>query len=111
MSDGGINTVGKKRLLVELETHLRKINAEIINPEIPELHLGEIDPVISLVARARAAYLKELMAVANSVGDGLPNGDQIKRLRNYRITYEELLNGSQALHTAIERGYLDVLQP
>jgi len=93
---------------MEIENIMRKINGDIINPELPELHLEELEPVLTLVARSRAVYLKEIMSIANNVGDDLPNADQIKRIRNYRITFEELVAASQALTTAVERGYLDV---
>lgn len=103
-----VDSSDKKRLLLELDNIIRNINGDVINPLIPQLEMEKLSPVLTLVARARALYLKELMELADIVGDEMPNGDQIKRLRNYRLTFEELLGASQALTTAIERGYLDV---
>ncbi len=39
----------------------------------------------------------------------MPNPDQVRSLRKLRETYEEMVSGAQALETAIERGYLDVV--
>ena len=52
------------RLLMELERNMRAVNREVINPEIPELKLDDVMPVMRMVARARASYLKELFALA-----------------------------------------------
>lgn len=96
------------RLLIELEKRIRDLNREIINPTIPALGVDDLTPVMQLVARARATYLAELFAITAAVDEGLPNGDQLNTLRRLRLTYEELLQGAQALETAIQRGYLDV---
>jgi hypothetical protein len=96
------------RLLLEIERMIREVNRAEINPNIPELKLSDVDPILRLVARARAAYLKALFDVAARVGDGMPSTEQLKRLRLLRLTYDELVKGVQAIDTAIERGYLDV---
>jgi hypothetical protein len=85
------------------------LNQEIINPEIPEVKLEDLEPVLRLVARTRAAYLKELFAVTQGAGVHLPSAAQVERLQDARETYEELLKASQALEAAIDRGYLDVM--
>lgn len=99
----------RSRLKLRLDKTIRELNQEIINPEIPEVKLEDLEPVLRLVARARAAYLKELFAVTQAAGAALPSEDQIKRMRDARDTYEELLKASQALEAAIDRGYLDVM--
>jgi hypothetical protein len=91
-----------------MSNSIRQLNQDIINPAIPELTLDDLVPVMTMVASARRDYLQELMAVANATSGELPSVDQIKSLRNFRLLYEELLSGAQALETAIERGYLDV---
>lgn len=96
------------RLLLELENCIRNANKEIINPEIPDLNLESIKPVMEIVARARASYLKLLFEITNECGDGVPEPKQIIKLANGRKTFEELVQASQALDTAIQRGYLDV---
>ena len=97
-----------KRLLMEFERTLRDTNKAIINPEIAVLKVVDLEPVLAMVARARAAYLKSLIELADNCPDGLPNENQIAELKKRRVTYDELLNASQALQAAIERGYLDV---
>ncbi len=96
------------RLLLELDKKIREINRSVINPEIPELSIKDLCPVMALVAKARLNYLKELFDMAGVVGDGQPSPDQLKQLRFLRLAFEELREGSQALETAIQRGYLDV---
>ncbi len=103
-----METVGHSRLLLEISKTLRQLNQDIINPAIPGLKLDDLVPVMKMVACARRDYLKELMDVANSVSGDLPSLDQVKKIRNLRLVYEELVSGAKALETAIERGYLDV---
>ena len=98
----------KSRLLLELENSIRTANKEIINPEIPDLNLEAVRPVNEMVARARANYLKLLFEVTKECGTGIPEPKQIIKLANGRKTYEELVQASKALDTAIERGYLNI---
>lgn len=99
----------RSRLKLRLDKTIRELNQEIINPEIPEVRLEDLEPVLRLVARTRAAYLKELFAVTKGAGDALPSSEQVERLQEARETYDELLKASQALEAAIDRGYLDVM--
>ncbi|MES9957524.1 MAG: hypothetical protein ABW086_10760 [Sedimenticola sp.] len=96
------------RLLLEIDKTIRELNRDAINPQIPELMLDDLTPVMALVARSRAIYLRELFDVANIADEGMPSPDQIRQLRQLREAYEELVAGAQALETAIQRGYLDV---
>lgn len=97
------------RLKLKLDKSIREINQEIINPEIPELTMEDLEPVLRLVAKSRAAYLKQLFQATLSAGKGLPKPEVVDLLAEKRETYEELLKATQALETAIERGYLDVV--
>ncbi len=96
------------RLLLELEQAMRTVNQDIINPEIPALTLKKLNPVLKMVAQARAAYLNTLFEMAQQSEDQLPSSEQIARLRTLRLTYDECVAGAQAMETAIQRGYLDV---
>lgn len=98
----------QNRLRMEMDRALRDSNKRIINPEIPDLHLDDLTPTIEIVARARAAYLKELFSIAEATKDGLPSPEQVASLRAARGTYEELVHAIRALEAALERGYLDV---
>ncbi len=103
-----MKSLDNNRLLLEIDRSLRTLNQEIINPELPELTLDGLTPVLAMVARSRALYLKELLELSNIVKEGVPSPKQIAKLTNLRKSYEELAKASQALETAIERGYLDV---
>jgi len=103
MSDLDIN-----RLLLQFEAAVKEINRNHINPEISELQLTDLNPVINLVAQARARYLKDLFDLAKVSENSPPSAEQIKELKTMRETYEELVAGSKALEVAIERGYLDI---
>lgn len=101
--------VQNNRLLLELETAMRDINQEVINPQISDVTMDNLKPIMTMVAQARTTYLKELFELAKTVGEaGILQTDQVKRLKLYRLTYEELVAASQALEAAIDRGYLDV---
>ena len=98
----------KKRLLLQLEQAIRALNQEVINPMLPELTVDSLNPVMSMVARTRALYLKELFELAGSCEESGPDAAQIDHLRSLRLSFEEMVAGAQALETAIGRGYLDV---
>lgn len=89
---------------------MRTINQETIKPVLPGLSLADLNPVISMVARTRAVYVKELFELAEACGDGVPTEAQIDHLRSLRLSYEEQVAAAQALETALQRGYLDVRQ-
>ncbi|MGK0441759.1 MAG: hypothetical protein ACJA0N_001560 [Pseudohongiellaceae bacterium] len=96
------------RLLLLIEKTLRDTNRDTINPMFDDLKIDDLAPVLGLVARARAEYLKQLFDIAQQHPDALPNTEDIDKLKATRIRYEELVTASQALETAIERNYLDV---
>jgi len=95
------------RLLLELEKIRRDVNRDIMNPAIPELSVESMRPVITMAARARLAYLQELMDISK-MSPELPSHEQISLLARQREAYEELRAAVNALETAIDRGYLDV---
>ncbi|MEM9388366.1 MAG: hypothetical protein AAGA68_25165 [Pseudomonadota bacterium] len=97
------------RFLLELEKTRRDINREIMNPEVQPLGFEHLHPVVTLAARARLAYLKELLEMAKDA-DGLPTGERIGALARKREAYEELAAATNALETAIDRGYLDLAE-
>jgi len=101
--------VDNKRLLLEISKEMRELNQRIINPQIPVLTQDSLKPVITAVALARAAYLKELFELSTSISEDFPlQPEQVEQLKLLRLTYDELLLASNAMETAIERGYLDV---
>ncbi len=103
--------IESKRLLLEIDREIRRVNREVINPEIPELELSEMNSVMQMVAIARADYLKLLFAISKANPKHMPIDDDVARLRSSRLRFEELLAGARALQTAIERDYLDIKIP
>jgi len=99
----------KNRLLLELERLRKDINRNIINPLVPELALHDLEPIITMVARARADYVKALIDLSAQVGDAAPSVEQAKELRDRRIIFEELVDAMNALETVIQREYMDVI--
>jgi hypothetical protein len=97
-----------RRLLIAIDAEIREINRENINPLFEELKLSDLTPVIEMVAKARANYLRALYDISLKSPDGQPSTADIERLASRRQVYEELIKGIQALETAIEREYLDV---
>ncbi len=96
------------RLLMEVERNRRNINHEIINPGIKELTLDGLEPVLRLVANARARYLKTWFELGDNAQDRSPTSEEFTELTRLRTEYEELVKAAQAMETAIQRGYLDV---
>ena len=95
------------RQLLELEQQRRLINRQTINADISLSGIEDIDPILRMVAQVRASYLKALFDLARE-SDGLPTPVQIETLRDLRESYDELVNASNALETALERGYIDL---
>ncbi len=96
------------RLLMALERSMREINREVINPEIPALTIDDLRPVLHLVAKARASYLKALLNLGTRVDDAQAAAGELDELAKLRREYEELASAAKALETAIQRGYLDI---
>lgn len=96
------------RLLMELERIMRATNREAINPQIQALRVDDLRPVLSLVAEARARYLKALFDLGAGTGGKRPSESELEQLARLRREYDELASGAKALETAIQRGYLDI---
>ena len=96
------------RLLLELERHMRSVNRAAINPQIRELTIDDLDPVLRLVADARARYLRAFFDLGAAVDGEAPGDAQMAELRRLRAEYEELMTAAKELEQAIQRGYLDV---
>lgn len=94
-----------KRQLLVLEQQRRTINRDTINPQLSVDKIEDVDPILTMVAEVRASYLKALFDLANS-RDGMPSAGQVEHLRDLRRCYRELVEATNALETAIERGYI-----
>jgi len=105
MDDKDIN-----RLLLQYDRILRQANREHINPEIEELSVEDLKPIVNLVAKSRAVYLKELYTLSKKYNeeDAFPSAEELKRLKVLRTRFLELAEGSKSIEVSIQRGYLDL---
>ena len=99
----------EQRFLNELEQGVRLANQEIIHERIPGLDKHTILAFAVSIARLRASYLETALKVGNA-GDGEPDAALVGELRSRREAYEEARIAYEALHRAIEVGYIDVAQ-
>ena len=97
------------RFLSEMEQGVRLANQEIIHERIPGLDKHTILALAVSVARLRASYLETALKVAN-LGTDEPDKALVGELRSRREAYEEARFAYEALHRAIEVGYIDVAQ-
>ncbi len=98
------------RLLMQFDHLLRQANRDRINPVIEELEIDDLKPIIDLVARCRASYLKHLYDLSKkySESEQLPSSDELKRLKAYRNRFLDLADGAKSIEICIQRGYLDL---
>ena len=98
------------RLMLHFERIFRDANKKYINPEIEEVSVDDLAPMINLVAKSRAAYLKYMYQLGKKYGDGddFPSADELKKLKVLRMRFNEVSEGAQAFETCIQRGYLDL---
>ena len=101
-------TTESRRLLIAIDAEIREINRATINPMFTQLKLSDLTAVIKMAAKARGRYLRLLYDMAHAAPDNIPSAAAIEELTAARQIYEELVKGSQALETAIDREYLDV---
>lgn len=98
------------RLLLQYQQLYRHANKEYINPEIEELCINDLKPMVELVAKSRATYLKYSYELGKQYfnTDQYPNADELKKLKSLRLRFTELSESAQAFETCIRRGYLDL---
>ena len=99
-----------KRLLLQLDQHRRDINRKHISEKVGDLDLTKLTPIVEMVARSRARYIGELFDVAHVTGTDVPTRGQINKLKSMREEFTELVDAVNALETAVERNYVDVLE-
>jgi len=101
--------VENKRLLVALDQALKEVTRDTINPLFPELSFNDIKPIMNVIARARANYVKELFKIAEeSSNEQQVTAQIVNKLRSDGLIFDELLEAYKVLDASIEHGYLDV---
>ena len=98
------------RLMLHFERIFRDANKKYINPEINEVSIEDLEPMINMVAKSRAAYLKYMYELGKKYDetDSFPSADELKKLKVLRMRFNEVSEGAQAFETCIQRGYMDI---
>jgi hypothetical protein len=96
-----------KKMLAYLDKSIRLVNREIIHKQIPGLTRERFIELAASVAKLRADYLKSAMECF--LEDDAASAD-LDALREKRALYEEGVKAYEALHRAIERGYIDPME-
>lgn len=96
-----------RRLLLHFGRNLREINREVINPVVDTLNLNDLDPLMRMVAHARADYLRALFALVEATGGDSAPAD-VAELQRAKGVCDALIDAVGSLETMIERGYIDV---
>jgi len=97
-----------KRLLMKLDMHRRDINQRVISDKLTDVSLDKILPIANLIANVRAAYLGELFSLGERHGDTLPSLEELEKLKNLRLAFQELVDAATAMETALESNYVDI---
>ncbi len=97
----------QRRFLIELETGIRYTNQEIIHKRIPDLTSEDILTLVVKIGELRAEYLESAIQISRADGHAMAD-TTIADLKKRRQAYEEARDVYQALHDAIEKGYLDI---
>lgn len=103
-----INELEIRRLGNELEHSIREINRAKIADLVGGVSKSGILDVADTVSCLRARYLKKVLELRNQFGDDSLSPETIADLRQLRESYDEALQGFDALHHALQRGYFDL---
>ncbi|MBL8806826.1 MAG: hypothetical protein JNN22_08280 [Rhodospirillales bacterium] len=94
----------QKKMLAYLDKSIRLVNREIIHKQIPGLTRERFIEFAASVAKLRADYLKAAM---DCFLDDKSDAEQLEGVQQKRALFEEGVKAYEALHRAIERGYID----
>lgn len=98
------------RMMLHYEQLYKTANKEHINPNIEALSIDDLKPIVNMVAKSRADYLKYVYELGKKYGEtqNSPGAEELKKLKVLRLRFTELAEGSMAFETSIQRGYLDL---
>ena len=94
------------RFLEEIEMAIFTANREIIHKASPGLDRDSFVRFAIVVAEARASYAKIALELARKAH--APEEEDLVRLRDARIVYDELMHAFDATHRLIKRGYTNI---
>lgn len=95
------------RLMQELERQIIEHNASLISEQTGGIQRQDFILLGQKISQLRADYLHQLLNISRQESSHA-NAEQLSKLRGYRLAYEELLNGFEALKHALERGYVSL---
>ena len=94
----------QKRMLAFVDKSVRLVNREVIHKHIPGLTKERFVEFAAAVARLRADYLSCAM---RAFLDGEGSEKELADLAHKHELFEEGVKAYEALHRALERGYID----
>jgi hypothetical protein len=94
----------QKRMLAFIDKSVRLVNREVIHKHIQGLTKERFVEFAASVARLRADYLSSAM---KAFLDGEGDAKELADLAHKRELFEEGVKAYEALHRALERGYID----
>ena len=98
----------QQHFLAEIEQGVRTANLDIIHKQIPKLDRDAFLRLAVVVARFRAACVEAALKLARSPAHDPGLSVAVQTLKGHREIYEEARHAFDALHRAIERGYVDI---
>jgi hypothetical protein len=104
MTDPWAPSEEQKRMLAFIDKSVRLVNREVIHKHIPGLTKERFVEFAASVARLRADYLSSAM---KAFLDGEGEEKELADLAHKRALFEEGVKAYEALHRALERGYID----
>jgi hypothetical protein len=104
MTDPWAPSEEQKRMLAFIDKSVRLVNREVIHKHIPGLTKERFVEFAASVARLRADYLSSAM---RAFLDGEGEEKELADLAHKRALFEEGVKAYEALHRALERGYID----
>ena len=105
-SDDCLRLVKHRQFIDKVKGGIQNANREIVNAYIQTMDRDMFLAVA--VGQLRAHYLESSLKLFLDYGDNWPADGAISGLRQERERYEEYLYALDALHRAIERGYVDL---
>jgi len=99
----------QKQALAFIDKAIQPLNREIIHKTIPGLNRDKYIEFAAVVAELRAEYLAAALAyfLEQRRAPSGETGETVAGLKAKREAYEEALAAYEALHRALERGYVD----
>lgn len=97
----------QRQALAFIDKAIQPMNREVIHRAIPGLGKEKYVEFAAVVAQLRADYLATALTYFVGQRQHTATKAGLEKLREMRETYEEALHAYDALHRALERGYVD----